>query len=91
MVNVAVVYQNLMAKVHLIISCIEGGVWDSLSGGMRFREDSHWGCALHREGRRSTPPPSGGMACSKTGGRFGQMLAAQIWCAVCSVEMAALV
>lgn len=30
MVNVAVVYQDLMAKVNLIISCIEDGVWESL-------------------------------------------------------------
>lgn len=47
MVNVAVVYQHLMAKVHLIISCMEDGLRESLL--WRLTEDSHWGWGLHRK------------------------------------------
>lgn len=90
MVNVAVVYQDLMAKVNLIISCIEDGVWESLLWRHEVQRGQPLGLWLTQERQEGAHHHhhSGGMTCSKTGGRFGQALTAQVWDAVCSMEMA---
>lgn len=78
---VAVVYQDLMAKVHLIISCTEDGVRESLLWRREVQRGPPLGLWLPQEGQEAAHHHhhnSARVTCSKRGGRFGQVLAAQV-------------
>lgn len=56
----AVVYRDLVAKMHLIISCIEDGVRESLLWSHEVQRGQplcHWAVAYTGKTGGSTPPP----------------------------------